>query len=573
MIGRRKINLWALNIFMFLGIAIFAKYPNTYSRYIETGDDYLKYNSRFVSLASNQASTAKEMEIKANSDVNVTFHFDLIRNSSALGTNDEYAIILDNYRCHSVINNVKTDKIVFSEEELNNDPINVDIVCDTTNSYSGWLGVTAMVTERVNNAARAFGYMQYKVTRYNIPEIVNKASDSNTIEVKDEETVLTIKDPTSKESKNRLINWLNKDDLYKDYIADVTAYVENIDSIDNLRGIVKVNDTYDVNADFLGYARTFSENRGASETLVMYFSNEPIETIFREYLNDYFDSNDLNLLNNYIELKGGFTNLLNDSDTYFSYENKVLTLDKNILNSIVKSKTFSLSRNASMNSIFQSLLEKKNIVLDNSSDVFEFVSTANDVENAKKNMLIKNNEDYILFNIEINEDYNIINFLDVAISQDSDELTNVRVELLDNMVKEELDVLEIKEELAKYFEGEITLNEDGEVTTLVFNVKKIEETPSEPTEPTEPSEPDLPDPKPTNPEDNTNTNGDDTSDIPQEDEGKKLEETQNAVPEVLDSGEISADSATSVSIEAPDIISDGQNSVDINLTEVTNIAK
>ncbi len=567
---KSKFNLLALNIFIFMGIVLLASFPNTYSRYVEVGTDYLKYNSNFVALANGQATIAKDMVVKATDEASVTFHFDFNRNSSALGTTDEYGVILDNYRCHSVINNKTTDKIAFETQNVDNEEISVDVICDTTNSYSGWLGVTAMVVERVNEATRPFGYLKYQVQRYDIPEIPKTENTVNT----EEETVLTINDPSSEEAKNRLINWLNKKEIYKNYLEEITTYVNASSNIANLRGILKVNNTYDVNADFLGYARTYSENLDFSDNLTMYFSDTIKEEIFKEYLRDYLSLEEISLINNYITLQGGFNILKDIEDNFIKFENNTITLNKEIIKYISSSKTFTLARSDEMKSVFASLLKEKNIVLTDSEleKLNEAISATitEEISIVPSNYIIASQEEYILLNLEIEEDYNIINFMDInkRVSIE-DGITILTINKLDTIAS--LNSEEIIGLLKNIFDGEVTLDLASDDCTLIFKIKEKEiiepevpeepdpensETPKEPVEPALPEEPDTP-----------------STDESNVDESKE-DEILDQIDENVEVGDSSVSNVLDdVSLSGSDNgVSSLINDVDVNLNSVSSLS-
>ncbi len=463
----------ALYTILFLSITVFASYPATYSKYISKSntENNLKYLSKLLVVPENQTKTLSAPTI--NGDF-ANFKFSITPNPTAYGVNDNYSIIVPS-GCYAGNYSVSFKE---TDERKN---INLNVSCNIENiTNNDNMSVTITVIEKIIRPNTTGWTPPFRYAEYVYEGTYIKPAEEPSIE--DEPTVDEPNIPEESINEQVLNYLLATDEKYNTYKDEIASYLSSEDlTLNTLPGLNINNDIYEVDANFLGYARTYHENKNNLSRKVMIFSNlekESINQTFAYYLEKYYKESNLELTSilEYANSQNDISSIIleNNYISGFNYQDGKLTISDNI-------NTYA--------SLTKEILTK----LENDPTIIpeQYI--------VKDSMLIETN---------ITNTYTKISFADIVVA-DKESNYNVSVIFNDSRTLNEIETLKIKDLL------ELELNLDGEFspdyevitnennTTIIFEIIKNEvETPDPgdtntptvpPDETEEPESPENPD--------------------------------------------------------------------------------
>lgn len=265
-----------LFLFLFLATIFLFECQVTVAKYEEGAQEVLKYQSN-LALTKNEDGT---LTLVSSDEKEAVLELILPRDQSNVGKNESstYKMLLPDY-CTSDV----TDDIVFSDGE---EERRVEITCNIEEEHlvekegERFLEVSVQVLESIHNEMH-FLYKEYH--------------GSEKIEKQKAETYQQ-EDKVVLQFKESLVQNILMNTSYQPYEQEIKAYIYDSEDPLHLPGI-QINYqeyyqyTYAIEDNFVGYARTYYENRDVEEKNTMYFTESNpalIDEIFSYYLKTYY---------------------------------------------------------------------------------------------------------------------------------------------------------------------------------------------------------------------------------------------------------------------------------------------
>ena len=274
---------------IFIGSISLATFPTSYTKYNEKELEVLKYSSELISLNKSE-ETSKELVTFNNDVTTATVKLNIPKNNAEYLEN-----VTKNIYSLNIPNGCTTTIDTFEINDENSKEIS--LICDLNNSNivknetdgTKTLNFNVQIDEQINEDIIPFRYKEFTINQ-EIPE------KEITKEVNEEENFLDIN--KLKQFQSKITEIIIAKDKYKNYSSEVTSYINSANLENNqfeLRGIeVKYQEAtdeffYQIDENFLGYARTYASNQDSSENNTMIFSTEDkesLENVFEFYLNE-----------------------------------------------------------------------------------------------------------------------------------------------------------------------------------------------------------------------------------------------------------------------------------------------
>jgi len=286
------VNKTSLFLFLFLLTILSFESNLTVAKYEEEGQEVLKYQSTIALTESGK----EKLSLLSMNEKEVVAEVWIPRDHTNVKESETstYKLLLPD-AC--VIRN--SEDIIFSDGE---EEKQVEFSCDLEDSNlvvekegEDFLELSVKVLESINSEM----YFLYK--EYDYSEKVEPVTVAATEE--DEKSMLQFRES--------LIQNILHNAYYRSYEKEITAYIADASDPIHLPGLqIDYQEyyqyTYVIEDSFIGYARTYYENKDKEEKNTMYFTeNDPvaIDEMFSYYLEEYFcksDNNQYYMMMNYI---------------------------------------------------------------------------------------------------------------------------------------------------------------------------------------------------------------------------------------------------------------------------------
>lgn len=483
--------------FGILGIINFSFYPSAYTKYRVSENEVLKYSSNIVSLANSEIGS---MSLVSFNNKEAILEFSLPKNTYDMGevNSDVYHLVLTD-GCQTtdsdIIFNTLDPKVVRLTCDLTNNNILKSEIDDDGNSQQ-YLNVSVKVNESVN------GEIPFRYKEYNYHEVfhpINTVSKVSRPVVNhfDIDTLRTV-----------LVNSLITKDEYRDYEQEIRSYIDSAVVSDNsfeLLGITvnyqeEFNQyTYEEDENFIGYARTYYENReNTAEQKRLFFSSvnsSELDKTFTYYLSEYynFSSSDISLILNYVKSKGGIYFVLFNHTVIegisLDSSNSII-VDRNIVNyaySLITNNSFVIYSDSSdnMKNVFAASLERLSTILSSildkvtlREDILTAVTTISSEEGVVENYFVIQDEEYnLLLEVISSDSFNTIRVIPFEISYQDNDYVNFIMKYAKNEEISSSEVTHIIDFLMTEFNGSLlddslSIIEDNDNYIVSFQGKK-----------------------------------------------------------------------------------------------------
>ncbi len=406
---------------IFIGSISLATFPTSYTKYNEKELEVLKYSSELISLNKSE-ETSKELVTFNNDVTTATVKLNIPKNNAEYLEN-----VTKNIYSLNIPNGCTTTIDTFEINDENSKEIS--LICDLNNSNivknetdgTKTLNFNVQIDEQINEDIIPFRYKEFTINQ-EIPE------KEITKEVNEEENFLDIN--KLKQFQSKITEIIIAKDKYKNYSSEVTSYINSANLENNqfeLRGIeVKYQEAtdeffYQIDENFLGYARTYASNQDSSENNTMIFSTEDkesLENVFEFYLNEYYskDLNSVYLILNYIKSNQGISSLILE--------------DKNI-NGITKKSSTEIEINEEIMTYLKDLNTKNTSYIYNGTNnqiekiFIALIDTNENIPNSLKEEIKQNQELKNLIYKEYNQNDSTTNYIFIK-----NEVTSILIEII-----------------------------------------------------------------------------------------------------------------------------------------------
>lgn len=427
--------------FIFVMSISFATFPSSYTKFNEMKTEVLKYSSEIVAL--NKTEDDSLQVIGYNDDYTLaTVKLVLERNSSNYLDGVEKDIYLLELPDGCTTDNSELEFIDEDMKEifLTCDLTNKNIVKDEIDGKKN-LVLNVEVNQQINDDSMAFRFKEYKLDEeINLPSVKEVEENVNQIDNKKLEFF-----------QKKITEIILAKDKYKNYQEEITNYIKSADLSNNnfeLAGIVvsyqEETDEffYQIDENFLGYARTYFVNLNNVEKNTMIFSSEDsisLEKAFEYYLDEYFaENNDNCLLLNYMKLNNGISSVILDNNNILGVtriNNDTIKINDDIMNYVSElnkgNKIYLANGNVfQTETMFNALIDnnadfsitlKENIKV--KTDLYNKLNEEyNMLGNERDYFLIKDNNEFNLFEVIVYENYKQINYSKINVDENANNL-------------------------------------------------------------------------------------------------------------------------------------------------------
>jgi len=343
-----KNNIYVVKSVFLLFLMIITSFcfdiPTSTARYEETETDYLKYHSSLTLVQKEEGN----INLVSTSPSELTFSFSLFKDTINVkdGESTHYKLLLP-VGCRSdypdsIISSMDQNEM---ETTFTCDIDSIDFIDSNQNA-----SFSVSVLESVNDE----DYFLYQ--KYSFSDSIS--TFSNEIEEVNEEQVDSNSSFFHSFQDSLIQNILLYNPEYYSYKEAIESYIKSFDHYQDILGLqIDYRDYYDYNYtvldSFIGYARTYYENREETQKNVMYFtdSSDSIDETFSYYLKTYYCADDMNqfyLISNYISSLGGVSAVVQNNATiegitFDSSESKMVLDDKIFANSSKLVQDFKIS--------------------------------------------------------------------------------------------------------------------------------------------------------------------------------------------------------------------------------------
>lgn len=476
---------------IFIGSISLATFPTSYTKYNEKELEVLKYSSELISLNKSE-ETSKELVTFNNDVTTATVKLNIPKNNAEYLEN-----VTKNIYSLNIPNGCTTTIDTFEINDENSKEIS--LICDLNNSNivknetdgTKTLNFNVQIDEQINEDIIPFRYKEFTINQ-EIPE------KEITKEVNEEENFLDIN--KLKQFQSKITEIIIAKDKYKNYSSEVTSYINSANLENNqfeLRGIeVKYQEAtdeffYQIDENFLGYARTYASNQDSSENNTMIFSTEDkesLENVFEFYLNEYYskDLNSVYLILNYIKSNQGISSLILEdkningitkkSSTEIEINEEIMTYLKD-LNTKNTSYIYNGTNNQ-IEKIFIALIDTNENIPNSLKEEIKqnqelknlIYKEYNQYDSTTNYIFIKNEVTSILIEIINTQEYKKLNYTNLNILETEDLIS---IEL--KFIKDNMPAKENYQEIIKVFEKEFnaiydkdSLQESNELTDFIL---------------------------------------------------------------------------------------------------------
>jgi len=316
-----KNNIFRTFIYTFLFVLSisFFTFPASYTKYDESKLEALKYSSELVVLDKAQDDAIDNVSFD-DSLSTATVLFTLFKNKANYMdgvSKDSYEIVVPS-SCHASQNLI---------EFTDTDSVDISLTCNLSNSEivrdegdSKAIDFEVLVNERIEDDVIPFRYKKFYVNK----EIPEKEVVREKVEEKE-----TVSEDKLKYFQRKIKEIVLAKEKYSNFETEVTNYIDSADLSNGQFELLGIKVEYDalkdeffyqIDENFLGYARTFDSYNGESSNSVMYFStdrSEELDSVFEYYLGKYYslDEKSNYLILNYVKANGGIQEVIyNDGD-------------------------------------------------------------------------------------------------------------------------------------------------------------------------------------------------------------------------------------------------------------------